>query len=351
MKIFNRILMILIVPLILIGGINYLVDPDYTLRKDYIPKLAESLTDGKLISGPVNINSRVLKRQWIKRLPSSPEVLVLGSSRILSLSKEAFPNKVFFNASVTNCTFQDMYAFLNLVEEKSDKLPETIIICADQWLFGDSFSEKRWLNNRTDFVEMLRKTGDISQNKFPSKWVLNKEWIKEFFSVQYLIRSLKGLKKTDEFVICDSIRSNKMMSLPDGSRSLPLKIVNMVEIEVNKKAVDYFYSSTDEQFQKLSQLQCQLFENLIGYLESKKCEVIVFIPPYHPETFQLLKQSDNTTGIFKLEDYLLTFSENHRVKIIGSTNPVKLNLTKFDFYDGVHLKPTVLNDLFFILSN
>ncbi|WP_159518785.1 hypothetical protein [Sunxiuqinia indica] len=346
MPVAKKIIITLLLPLVFIGGTNYLIDPDYTLRKDYIPSLVEALSTGKLVSGPMNINSRVLKKQWIDNLPFEPEVLVLGSSRTLGLSEQAFPGKSFFNASVTNCTFQDMYAFLNLFEKKQKRLPETVIICADQWLFGNAFAEKRWLNNRVDFVEMLQKASDLSERQFPSKWELQKEWMKELFSVRYLVRSLRQRRKTENFEICNSIAVNKMMFLPSGVRLLPNDVVNASESEIERRATDYFYSSRDEYFNELLVLQCQLFEDLVNYLKSKKCEVILYIPPYQPETYRLLQQSPQCKGVFKVDDYLLREARNYELKVAGATNPSKLNLSAADFYDGVHLKPEVLEDVF-----
>ena len=68
MMIAKRILLTLVLPLIFIGGINFGIDPDYTLRTDYIKPLVQSLQEGKLVSGPVNVNSRLLKKEWINRM-------------------------------------------------------------------------------------------------------------------------------------------------------------------------------------------------------------------------------------------------------------------------------------------
>lgn len=346
MKVVSRIVTILFFPLIIIGGTNYLIDPDYTLRKDYIPALAGALSEGQLISGPVNTNSRLLKKQWIEKLAATPEVLVLGSSRTQALSKDAFPGSTFFNASVTNCTFHDMYAFLNLFEKKQKGLPKTIIICTDQWLFGESFSEKRWLTNQTDFLEMIDKTGHVSQMQFPSKWELNKEWFKELFSVRYLVRSIRFQGKVEKFEIRSSIHPDEMMFLPDGSRQLPERLLNIAEEKVVMNARNYFHSSRDEYFTALDQQQCKLFENIVNYLEDRHCNILLFIPPYHPGTFHLLQQSSQTSGIFKAENYVQAFAAKHELKVIGATNPAVSNFSPADFYDAVHLKPEVLSKVF-----
>ena len=346
MKVFTKIFMILILPLILIGSVNFYIDPDYSLRNNYISPLVASLVEGKLIAGPVNVNSRLLKKEWIEQLPLTPDILVLGSSRTLALSQEVFSGRSFFNASVTNCTFQDMYAFLNLVEKKGKDLPDTIIVCADQWLFGNSFTEKRWLENRSEAIEMIQKVGIIPLKKFPSKWNIDKEWIKELFSVRYLFRSVRSMGKVEKFEVCQSFQPDKMMFLPDGSRSVPQRVINAPEKEISENARNYFNASKDEYFTELDKFQCTLFEGLIKYLNANHCKIILFIPPYHPETLRLLEQSNQTSGVMKAEIYLQIFAQTYNLELIGGNHTDSLNLSAIDFYDGVHLKPESLNRYF-----
>lgn len=347
MKLFSRILSILLFPLLLIGSVNYFIDPDYTLRKGYIPEAASALAAGKFLSGPINANGRLLKKEWINNLENHPEVLILGSSRTMGITQNLFGKKVTFNASVSNCTFQDMYAFVDLTLNKQNGLPGEIIICCDQWLFGNSFTEKRWLYNRENFIRILQKSGKISPGKFPGKWELQKEWIKELFSVRYAMRSLKQFGKTEKFEIRDNVLPEKSMLLPDGSRLLPLQIAEAGTEEVNEKAKAYFYSSHDEMFTQLDSLQCRLFENLISYLQKRDCKLTLFIPPYHPLTWQLLHQSEKHTGIFKVDNYLQNLAEKYTFNLVGATNPSALNLTSVDFYDGVHLKTEALSPIIY----
>lgn len=345
MKLFSRIVTVLILPLLLIGSINYLIDPDYTLRKSYIPKIAKSLAEGKLLSGPINANGRLLKKEWIELLPDAPDVLVLGSSRTMGVTQNSFAGKTIFNASVTNCTFQDMYAFVNLMEDKQGDFPGEVIICCDQWLFGNSFTETRWLYNRENFIRLLQKTEDIPARKFPTKWKLQKEWLKELFSVRYFIRSIKQGKKKEQFEIEETILPEKATLLPDGSRVLPLRITETTPNETEEKAVQYFLSSHDEMFNQLDSFQIRLFENLVLYLRKKNCKLTLFIPPYHPTTWQILRESKQHSGIFKVDAYLLNLANEYQFNVVGSTNPSVLGLTEKDFYDGVHLQPSALSRL------
>lgn len=336
---------ILILPLLILAAVNYHFDPDYTLRKDYIPELTEQLLNENIVSGPVNINSRALKKQWIKNLPYSPELVVLGSSRTLPLTKETFENTSFFNASLTNCTWQDMYAVVNWLDKKEGKFPSEVIICADQWLFNENFNEKRWLQNREDILEIVQNT-KISGKDFPSKWSFQKEWIKELFSVRYFIRSLRYRGKAEHFKATTEIDSTKMNLLPDGSRYLPKQLTEPSEETLHQAVENYVRTSNDELFSELSAQQCQLFENLLKLLQERQCKITLFIPPFHPTATEYYRNNPKTSGIEKTNQYIQHLAKRENLNVIVCSNPSEYELQPDDFYDAVHLKPTVLKAVF-----
>ena len=344
-KIIYSILTVLILPLLIIAAINYYFDPDYTLRKDYISGLTRELVNNKIISGPINVNSRILKKQWIEKLPYSPEMIVLGSSRTLSLNKETFENRPFFNASVTNCTLQDMYAFINLFDKKDGPFPQEVIICVDQWLFNKNFTEKRWQQNRDDFFELLQQTS-LSKKSYPSKWSFQKEWIKELFSVRYLIRSLRYHDKAIQFKVVATIDSTKMNLFPDGSRYLPEKISCPSESELHQSVENYVRTSNDEHFSVLSAQQCKLFEPLLKLLQKKQCKISLFIPPFHPLATKSYASNPKTSGLEKANKYIMQFENQENINVIDCTDSLKFQFQPDNFYDAVHLKPAVLNAIF-----
>lgn len=345
MKIVYRILTILILPLLILAAVNYHFDPDYTLRKDYISELTEQLLNENIVSGPVNINSRALKKQWIKNLPYSPELVVLGSSRTLPLTKETFENNSFFNTSLTNCTWQDMYAVVNWLDKKEGKFPAEVIICADQWLFNENFNEKRWLQNREDILEIVQNT-KISGKDFPSKWSFQKEWIKELFSVRYFIRSLRYRGKAEHFKATTEIDSTKMNLLPDGSRYLPKQLTEPSEETLHQAVENYVRTSNDELFSELSAQQCQLFENLLKLLQERQCKITLFIPPFHPLATTSYASNPKTSGLKKANKYIMQFKNQENINVIDCTDSLKFQFQPDDFYDAVHLKPTVLKAVF-----
>ncbi|HYQ56869.1 MAG TPA: hypothetical protein VEP89_05920 [Draconibacterium sp.] len=345
-KVICRIVGIILLPIVLIAVVNYTIDPDFVLKTGYTKQIAMALNEGKMVAGPVNSNLRQIKKKWIEIMDEGPDILVLGSSRTISLSNNVFHGEHFFNASVSNCTFQDMYIFISLLEQQHFKYPEKVFICCDLWLFGNSFSEKRWLQNRSDFISLAEQSTTIPLKNIPPKWEIQKEWITELFSTRYLLRSVKTKGKKQEITICEKVDSTQMMLLPDGTRLSPARVTNINEVKTEELARHYFYNTDDEHFATIDPTQKILFDQLLILLKKKGSKPILYIPPYHPTTYELIKNEDQTKGIFQANDYVGLVAQQNNIKVVGAINPFDSGLQKSDFYDGVHLKKAALEQLF-----
>ncbi|MFV0591237.1 MAG: hypothetical protein ACK5M7_07625 [Draconibacterium sp.] len=339
-----KILLIIVLPLVLIGTFNYRIDPDYQLNHAYIKPLVEALKHGKNVAGPVNLNSRILKKEWIKET-EVPNVLVLGSSRTLNLSHEVFPGKSFFNASVTNGTVEDMCGFLGIYV-KMGKLPGEIIVCADQWLFGDRFNKQPWLELRNEIRLFDNVAGISGKSRREMETDYFEDRITKLFSGRYALRALRLRGKSEAFLVSDTLLSSKMMILPDGARKLPQKIENTSLQESERLALKYCYSSTDENFNDVQPEKVKDFAKVLLYLKDNGSRVSLYIPPYHPKAFEYYRKSPGYEGIFKAEQALIALAEEYNFNVIGSSDPGRLGLSGADFYDGVHLKKEALSRIF-----
>ena len=330
----------------MIGIINYCFDVDYLLKKNYIPSLVQNLQAGKKVAGPFNIHSREFKVAWIDSLDSVPEIVVLGSSRTLNLRENSFSGKTFFNASVTNCTFNDMMSFLWLFEEKG-KLPNEIIICIDQWLLGNVFHENKWKVLSSEYLKMAEKIGYSDKTKENYYWNLKKEYLTNLFSTRYLFRTLQYWNKKEHFISSDTIMPDKMMFFSDGSRKIPDYVEYKSESDISESAEKYFYEDGSEYFKVLDEQRKIQLEKILTYLDYQNCKVMLFIPPYHHETYKLIAQSEKTAGVIAVDNYIRNLADKYNnVTVIGATNPFEIGLNENDFYDGVHLKTETVNILF-----
>src|SRR5580658_2331492 len=125
-------LLIIVVPVsLLIIGINYKVDPaNIFTDKQYIAGIADILTKGHNVDNLSNYDQRLLQEQMIKRLQRAPDVVVLGSSRVMEIGSSFFPGKVVLNCGVSNAEINDLYGIVGALDSL-DRMPHEMVIGID----------------------------------------------------------------------------------------------------------------------------------------------------------------------------------------------------------------------------
>lgn len=313
---------------IFIGGFNFILDPGNYFQRNNYKILSEST--GKNILVTSNIDERVLKKNLIENLEEEIEVLILGSSRIMSIGKEHFKqSKKVFNGGVSGAGIKDILGILNIAEEKFDSI-DTIFLGIDPWLFNKN-EDKRYKSIENDYLKFLEK---LNQNQTKD----NFEKIKYLFRFSTLRDSFKVLKnKRDGFTLLElSITQDKNGNLflaEDRSLVYSKKFIS----ENNGNWKTYLgYQMYDEK--ELNKEKQKIFEEFIKYCKNKEIELIFYLPPYNPKNYEYLSlyRKNDYEQLNKVENYVREISNRYDIKLLGSYNDKKLG--QYDFYDGIHLK-------------
>lgn len=245
-KIITKSAYIIVLPLLLLAAINYWQDPEYILRDIPVKTYANALHSGKYLSGNVNVDSRKLKKGWIQGMEKPADILVLGSSRSLSISGAMFPGQTLCNASVTNANLIDILGFWQIYTSRHTA-PDTVIICLDQWLLNPEFKDLR------SYIMTPYADSAISQH-IPAKyqvkaWEHHKAAIHHLFSLRYFYSGISHPGKNKDLYVSNTASDTVMQFWPDGSRHLPAKLINRGEKKVEQELYHYIFRSADEQFQ------------------------------------------------------------------------------------------------------
>ncbi|MEJ0081062.1 MAG: hypothetical protein WDM78_08985 [Puia sp.] len=71
---------------------NYLVDPaNIFTSKQYVAGIASILSLGHNVDNISNYNERLLQEQRVLKLTKTPDIMVLGSSRVMEIGSDFFP--------------------------------------------------------------------------------------------------------------------------------------------------------------------------------------------------------------------------------------------------------------------
>lgn len=326
---YKKIVLICII-FIFIGGFNFILDPGNYFQRNNYKILSEST--GKNILVTSNVDERVLKKNLIENLEEEIEVLILGSSRIMSIGKEHFKqSEKVFNGGVSGAGIKDILGILNIAEEKLDSI-DTIFLGIDPWLFNKN-EDKRYKSIENEYLKFLEK---LNQKQTKD----NFEKIKYLFRFSTLRDSLKILKKKNKKIeislldiTIDQDEKGNIYLAEDRSLVYSKKFIS--ENDGNWKTY-IGYQMYDEK--ELNQEKQKIFEEFINYCKNKEIELILYLPPYNLKNYEYLSlyRKNDYEQLNKVENYVREISNRYDIKLLGSYNDKKLD--QYDFYDGIHLK-------------
>jgi hypothetical protein len=298
------------------------------------------MADGNNISNLYNYNEYLSRKYAIKYMQDSPDVVCLGSSRIMQINNTIFDNQTFFNMGVSAISLKEIIASYNVLKGK-DFEPKTIIIGIDPSIFLKNKSKLRdyFVEDFISYTkdENLDNSVDIVYSK--GKFI-------ELISPFYFFENIKYGKKN--YVITKDIFIDEPVVCYDGSYVYNSRKRNQSENEVLLEAKDQYNRFFYDRFNNMSMDNdlISLFESFISKLESKH-KIVFFLAPYHPFIAEKFNLSELKI-ILNVEDYFKNFAVRKKIDLFGSFDPkeVELKLNPSDFYDGVHIKREVVEKIF-----
>lgn len=356
MKLFFNKIFLFFPLLLIVVSINYYIDPAKVFQMGHYEfNLANHLLKGENVANVSNYDDRLLQKYYILDYHSFIDTIVLGSSRSMEIRSEKNSNNTFHNHSVAGATIEDYIAIFGMYYEKR-LLPHTIILGTDPWIFNKNNDQTRWRSLKSEYLRFVK----ILDNKnfdfihFYSSSVTDKLF--QLVSPAYFNTSLKKIffdrsNMVDSLYITTHENPDEGMLRSDGFYVYPIEKRAAGTMEIRKRANEFInlkpvyalgnYFNIDPRLK-------ELWNIFICCLKNNKIEIILFLPPYHPIVYKYLSESEQYKIINTVEQFFLTYAQDNSLKIIGSFNPSKVNLSEDAFYDGMHVKPDAISKIFSI---
>lgn len=320
-----------------IAIINYYVDPShyYYARDKYVNKVLSGLNDGKNVVIYANIDERSLQEKFaLSHKNDSFDYVILGGSRVMTISEDAFHGSKVLNLGVSGGMIEDIIAYYELCRENGIST-NNIILGIDPTLFNESIIHPEWRTiGKYYFNFMGLKTPFLS---------FDNELIKNLFSPSYFrssIKTIPNLQKNRSVDISDTYINDGFTRRKDGSIYYNIEKRNasmkQVDAEADSKGVWYDYES-------LSETRVKTFEFFVNQLCEGEAKVYFFRCPYHPLFYKKIK---GLGGIKKGADYIEKYAKKHDIELIGDYNPDLMGYTKECFYDANHVRKEIIDELF-----
>lgn len=338
--------------LLIITGLNYFIDPSHLFSPgEYEAGIANYLLEGYNVAGITEYDERILQYYYINGLTEKKDFIAIGSSRSMEINSVLFHGKSFFNNSVPNATTEDYMAIYGLYRDKN-LCPSVIILGMEPWILNKNNNETGWKSIKKYYYEIEKITLPSSYRTqifdfIPEKYL-------ELISIGYFkaslslfIKQLKSKNNNLHYYPTKEVTSGERIKLSDGSLLYEKGYRERGIEEVKKAAISYGENPPGfNHFYNLDNNKIYQLEAFINLLLKDNVKIIFFLPPYHPETYKRLINSEKYKIIIEAEAYFKKLALKNKIKIIGSFAPETCNLTEKDFYDGVHPKRSAIENLF-----
>jgi hypothetical protein len=349
MKKFILKLIIILAPILFfVVSVNYFGDAANLFSIGYEKKIADEILKGNNVTNVYNYDERLLEKHLINNSTLCPDVLVIGSSRVMLINSSDFQKQPFLNVGVSGASIEDLLAIYQMFEQKKC-LPKKIILGLDPWTLNINNGQTRWMTLNQEYL--------ILYNQLTNKNIVTKdEHIEskyfQLVSPSYFKGSLKKMLLASSKPIATNTKINKTFTkLVDGSITYDLEYRSATPNEIEKRAIGFISGDiySIEKFDKLSPEIRYLLEKFIKHLRSNHIEISFFLAPYHPKVYSFIAKSDKYSKVIESENYFRDLGLKYEIKVIGSFNPNRLNMDGSYFYDGMHcnekgIEKTLINE-------
>ena len=280
-------------------------------------------------SGPITRIGWDLRALKLFATPRAPEyqILVLGSSRALSVSQAWFPGYSLWNASVDSGTLEDSAVLLHKALEAGHR-PTTVILEVSASLGRDPQpGTSRALS--PDLRPALARYGLAPRSPLSQLSDINLWWND---TTRRLLATLNDLKDA---------RTAFVLS-PDGALLAPDPLPPVMSAQA---AVDFLNRLPPEQLEARSQSRpfpanAALFRRVLDDLTARGIRVIVLTVPIHPAAWDFFRKRGGYD-----DSWLRAELAPRNIPIVGTYSPQESHATGADFLDPFHPRPALVKRL------
>lgn len=326
--IFN--LSIIIVPIGLIVIItNIAIDPANLLQgESYVVGIAKVLANGGNLDDLANYDERLLQKAYISNTNEPIDVAILGSSRVMEIRQSFFLGEKVVNLGVSRANINDLIAITGVLDS-SHKLPKKVLIGVDHFLIGSSKDGDLDWESLGGYHQHFIKKHHI-KTRFQATQTNKLKKYYTLITFDYFRQSLYFWIKKN-FINVGSKQPATYGRLSDGSICYATDYKNPDTLKVSNVAtVSAMYKLPEVDQDKL-----QLMHVLTNFYQHQQIEIILIMVPFHHNYYTGINKN-HELNFQTYEKLFIDFAHNRRIKIIGSFDPFKENVSRAEFYDLYH---------------
>jgi hypothetical protein len=290
----------------------------------------------------LNIDTRGLRREHIRRMTETPEVVVLGASHWQEGSPDLLPHRRFYNAHVHRDYYEDYLGVTEMLVANG-RLPKTMIISVRDLIFTPvaARTDDLWRTGLPEYRAMARRLG-----------VTPHSWSETFAIRPWLdLVSLKGLWTRAQQIVNAPARPG-----PTDAQSLEALDVWHPQGHIRWSArhdamftpartialAEHDFEQLREQRIAVDPHGIEAFSHLLAYLVERKVRVVLIHPPYNPVFSEQIAGTPFGNSMDRIAALTADLARAHGVEVYGSFDPGDVGCDASLFIDSHHSRAACL---------
>lgn len=292
--------------------------------------ISRQAQDARYIYYPMGSRDSWLGYKYYTTLSIRPEVLLVGSSRLQFARMSLISSEIYrgYNASVVGMRLWEIYDFM-LALEQANALPEYLIINIDLPDFNANrvaFRQGRAIIEEQcclSFSHELADSARLSLQQFfrsPLDFINLSESIN--LENNYLALGIETIEQRTGYRQDGSFYRRYAA----GGNGLN---AGLRWVESGKESFEYG--------QDVDMSALETLNHMLDFADEKGMQLIVVLPPYHPEIYAAMDFSEDYAYITDALALIHESFTGHNALLFDYTNPASLPISGEDFFDGWHL--------------
>jgi len=293
-----------------------------------------------------NINWRALRREQIKMLDETPQVVVSGGSRWQEAAFHHVKGKTFFNAHGHSDYNEDFFAIVHLLESNK-RIPNTLVLSLRYRIFEpvELRSHTGWREWVPEYREMAKKVGvDAHSSSATSKkdhWMallsLSDLWV--------LIQRKMNSGDTPKAIDADTTPTLDVIGFDGSLRWSEANAIRFSPEYAEKDAQKRLERFVDFDL-KIDKKMVSDVDKLFHYAREKGINIVLAQTPFHPTFYDGIQDTNFGETLSRVDEIGSEFANKYGFQKVGSFSPHELGCPKSEFIDWHHGTPECLAKVF-----
>ncbi|MFK7737821.1 MAG: hypothetical protein AB8B50_17440 [Pirellulaceae bacterium] len=290
---------------------------------------------GTQLVHPVVQESRLEKIRLLDACDEPPLGLVFGSSRVHKFEPDYLAEHLgipFFNLGVNHGKPEDFLALLRHYRSRFHQTPRIAIVGIDPISLSESEpTDARLLGSdllSSQIIEFLTVEDQLQ------RWSDLISWNQ----TRYSLVSLKNLVLPSKTVAEESFRSDGLIQYHQREKEIAEGSYDFQSaLQYNQQEYEALYRRAAE----LSGRRCACIEKFIEECQQSDCQVVLFLPPQHPQLARHLSEAitphdSNHSYRVRALEFIHAMASRKKVPLFDFTEIESFNGQADLFVDGVH---------------